>query len=386
MGGWKDWQIGEVVTESDFQGFVQDQVVQVYPNAAARGSALGENVTDGMVAYMQDGRQLATYGTASGWSGVPLSPNYIINGAFDFWQRGTSFASVGFGPDRWNNISGSNTATMSRATATPAEVNLFGFGDAQFFLSYVKTSVISELSLFETRIEDVRALSGQTATLSYWARVSSGTAENAPNFVQNFGSGGSSAVVTTADNVTLTTSWQRFSHTITIPSVSGKTIGASSYLAVRPLRHLTSSAATYFFTGVQLEAGSVATPFRRNANSIQGELAACQRYFQVVADGAESASERFVLAYMESNTEMRSQFRYTLPMRVAPTFSATSGTNFYSFDRAGSSDTLNSLTGVAATTRGIEINNTTDMSGTTGQVGRLRLANAGAVITLSAEL
>lgn len=68
MAGWKNWAIGEVVEADDFQSYVQNQVVQVYANAGARGSALGTAVSAGMMSYLQDTGALQVYGTA--WADV----------------------------------------------------------------------------------------------------------------------------------------------------------------------------------------------------------------------------------------------------------------------------------------------------------------------------
>lgn len=58
---WKDWQIGEVVTEAEFQALIQDQVVQVYANPTERDTTLGANVANGMVAYVTSLAQLQVY-------------------------------------------------------------------------------------------------------------------------------------------------------------------------------------------------------------------------------------------------------------------------------------------------------------------------------------
>jgi hypothetical protein len=51
---WKQWAIAEEVKFDEFQNLIQDQVIQVYANSTARGSALGTAVTAGMFAHLLD--------------------------------------------------------------------------------------------------------------------------------------------------------------------------------------------------------------------------------------------------------------------------------------------------------------------------------------------
>jgi hypothetical protein len=130
--------------------------------------------------------------------------------------------------------------------------------------------------------------------------------------VQDFGSGGSSTVVTNLTAQTLTTSWQRFTITTTIPSVSGKTIGTSSYLRLDLLAS-PSGTLTYGFANVQLEAGNTATAFQTATGTLQGELAACQRYFY---SGALSNS---LLGSANSTSSAYWSLSLPVTMRIAPT-------------------------------------------------------------------
>jgi hypothetical protein len=165
------------------------------------------------------------------------------------------------------------------------------------------------------RIENVRSFAGQTVTLSYWAKASVAVA-NTPLVVQNFGSGGSSSVVTSSlGTQNLTTSWQRFTTTFTVPSISGKTVGTNGFLEVQVIRASTS--ATVDVWGVQLEAGSFATPFIRAATTLQGELAACQRYYQRF--GGLNTYQSFGLGFADQTTTAIIQVPLPVTMRVAPT-------------------------------------------------------------------
>jgi hypothetical protein len=204
------------------------------------------------------------------------SGNAIINGAFDIWQRGTSLSAGGFLADRWFFDSDASVLSQSRQTFTPGSAPVAGYEGA-YYLNFTKNGSGSYGGVYQ-KIEDVRTFAGQSATLSFWAKANNATTMTS-RVSQEFGSGGSSTVNLTDQTVSLTTSWQRFTLTYSFGVLTGKTIGTSSF--VKWLFFAAGSgAANVDLWGVQFESGTTATAFKRNASNIQGELAACQRYYQ----------------------------------------------------------------------------------------------------------
>jgi len=241
--------------------------------------------------------------------------NKIINGDFGVWQRGTSFTATGYTADRWL-FSRNNTTTLSQQTFTPGTAPVSGY-EGTFFLRLARTAGASSDYLVQ-RVEDVRTFAGQTITFSYWAKASSAVTLNATYFEQNFGSGGSSTVATINSATSLTTSWQRFTATVALPSITGKTIGTNSFLAVNfELGSAMGTSITVDIWGVQVEAGSTASPFQTATGTKQGELAACQRYYwRTTADQAYSF---FGSGNARSTTITDSLMRAPVTMRVVPT-------------------------------------------------------------------
>ena len=232
--------------------------------------------------------------------------NAIINGDFRIWQRGTSFASNGYTADRWINNSLNGTTTISRQAFTAGAAPVSGY-EGTFFLRAASTGGGS-YSIAEQRIEDVRTFAGQTVTLSYWAKCASGTVVNDPTLVQTFGSGGSTEVTASTATATITTTWQRFTHTFTIPSIAGKTIGTNGYLNARIYRYLGSAAVTVDIWGVQIERGTIATPFEQRP--IGTELALCQRYYVLVGAGGAGS--------VDFSTRVNIAWQFPVTMRDTP--------------------------------------------------------------------
>ena len=244
-----------------------------------------------------------TLNTVPGSYGFTAGKNKIINGDFNVNQRNLFTFSNPAGAilaDRFNfNNFNSGTNTASIETFTLGTAPVVGY-EAKYFARATNSgaTATNTASLMQQRIESVRTLANQTATISFYAKADSAGLKIAIELAQNFGTGGSpsTAVNTYAGQVTISTSWARYSVTIAIPSISGKTLGTNNndYIGL----NLWSSAGSDFnsrtgslgiqnnifdFWGVQVEAGSVATAFQTATGTIQGELAACQRYYQRIA-------------------------------------------------------------------------------------------------------
>lgn len=288
--GFRTFQSGEVLTAANVQDYLMDQSVQVFAGTAALGSAIGTAVEQGMVAYLTDSDQLVHYAanTAEGtaWQTIPMRGgpvNRIINGGMDVWQRGTSLnhAASAYTADRFSQAVAAAvpTGTVSRQSFTAGSAPAAPY-EAPFFMR-INITANNGCTAYEMdqKIEDVRTFAGQTVTFSFWAKADAACTITAL-LSQDFGSGGSSTVTPSGINCSLTTSWQRFSCTYTLGSMSGKTIGTSSYLRAfwqMPVTSGTVRVGTYDFWGVQVEAGSYASPFE--LEDYGTTLAKCQRYF-----------------------------------------------------------------------------------------------------------
>jgi hypothetical protein len=240
--------------------------------------------------------------------------NKIINGDFGVWQRGAGpYTTLNtYNADRMSFNADAGTYTLSRATFTPGTAPVAGY-EGSFYAELTTTVSGSNALYYLTKIEDVRTFANQTVTLSYWAKCNSGTVTNSPIYGQDFGSGGSSLVAAAAgSSSTITTSWQRFTHTFTLPSISGKTIGTSSNLFIQFLRFAAS--ATIQVWGVQLEYGSKATPFQTaSGGSIQGELAMCQRYYWALPTNFRISGTYY------NSTNFFGTIKFPVTMRGTPT-------------------------------------------------------------------
>jgi hypothetical protein len=312
------------------------------------------------------------------------------------WQRGTSISlaastpiASGFSADRWQTTTGANQACTISRQATGDTTNL---PFIQYALRYQRNSGQTGTGILTLaqNIETINSVpfAGKAITMSFYARAGanysatsnilqvrldqgSGTDQNV---FTGFGSGGTIV----SQNATLTTTWQRFSYNATMSATATQ---LAPYFNFVPTG--TAGAADYFeVTGVQIDIGSVALPFRTNAGTIQGELAACRRYlpaFTVPSGG--SSGEYIGYSYATNNA------LYAIPFdvvaRVAPTgitVVGAAGINAFA---------LNAGTSVTPTFNQGTIYTGSVVAGftiTAGQGSRLQLLGGSAILFTGCEL
>jgi hypothetical protein len=241
--------------------------------------------------------------------------NKIINGDFGIWQRGTSVSATNtyaYISDRWQSLC-DGAITGARTAFTPGTAPVAGY-EGKYYLRYTKTS--GTYWQIQQYIEDVQTFAGNTVTISFWAKVDSAKTIYV-QLSQNFGSGGSGTVTTSAGTQALTTSWARYSFTVAVPSISGKTIGANNNLALEFGIGATTGNITFDIWGVQVEYGSKATPFETATGTLQGELAACQRYYVRFGDSTTNATLSIGTSNSAGTVSIQS-LSLPVAMRVAP--------------------------------------------------------------------
>ncbi len=213
----------------------------------------------------------------SAWAGVGQGPrNKIINGNFDLWQRGTSNvvgAAQNFVADRWYSYVVGTTITQARQSFALGQTEVPG--NPKYYNRITVNSVAGagNQGTYTQIIEGVDTLSGGPAMLTFHMRAD--VAKNiAVEFAQIFDAGSPDVLGIGVTTCALTTAWKKFRVPVTLPSVAGKTVGASGKNGLYVIfwfdagsnsnsrtNSLGQQSGVYDIARVQMEPGPVDTPF-----------------------------------------------------------------------------------------------------------------------------
>ena len=265
----------------------------------ADNAVVTANVADGAV-------------TAAKTTGVGKGKNVLINGSFNWWQRGTSFSSNVYGADRWKFYAPGGHA-YAQSTDTPDSPNNFkysasvgGSGDATGLTQFVEQmNCVHFPSSGSTKV--ILSFYLKHTTNSGTAKITSvvGTMDSADN-------SGASTNRSTKNHDT-TTSWARYTHEMTGADL---TAAVTNGLVVT-IKHNGSGTTAFLLTGCQLEVGESVTDFERRGYG--EELLLCQRYYCESANNSGATRYFGILQAYASSAVYGVLDRFPVQMRAIPT-------------------------------------------------------------------
>ena len=379
------------------------------------------NITDGL--NVTGVSTVAALNATSIVNNTPLSNrNKIINGAMQVCQRTTSASTLSSSgikvADRFNlNLVSIGSFRLDQSREQTVKPDGFGFSLKTSVSSGTEGAIASaERIAIEQRIEsqNIQDLAfgtsgAQSFTLSFYVRST-----RAGQYGLNFRVHDSGRDYNEKFTIASADTWER--HSITVPGDTsgtapvndtgigmwfrillraGSTVigndnyqswGASATHKVPTGQQTTWGTASndaFYITGVQLETGSVATPFEHR--SIGHELELCKRYYQVLVDDGNAKSFGNATGYNTSTIHLVTPLRPE--MRTTPTLDYTTGTDYYGAYQNNTVDYFDTW-GIVGNShsRAVDISAGGGVSITAGTSVLLRTTQSASKIRFTAEL
>ena len=209
--------------------------------------------------------------------------NRLYNGGMFIWQRATAGTSTAASTyttaDRWCGALGTTNLTLTQSSTVPT-----GSGYL-YSLQVATTTTTASTPLIEQRIESSNVwdlLPGTNITVSFWAAQTSTPLMPlqinllVPTTTRDTFSA-QTQTGSTVTTPTLSSTFTYYTATFTLTAAGALTTTFNPGLAIRFTSGTTAAACTFLITGVQLEKGSIASPFEYRPYGV--ELQLCQRYY-----------------------------------------------------------------------------------------------------------
>ena len=293
-------------------------------------------------------------GTVSSGTGL-MFRNALYNGDMRIAQRGTSFTFAStsqYTLDRWYV---DQYGAAGNGTVSQIQSGLQNFANA---LQLASTSTVLGNWYISQSLEtrDVVRFQGQPVTFSFWFRTPTPFTQSWQVYVSystvtdqklpDFGTQGTTIISIFPSFGT--TNWTYFQGTGFLP------LNATS-LAVQFFNYNNVvNGAQVQITGVQLEKGTVATPFEVRPYGV--ELQLCQRYYQEMpnTNGVHftGGARLFGVTNATAGTNILSSLYLTTPMRSAPTptyYGGGSSTGTYNINTSSSGSSVSTSVSAAST-------------------------------------
>jgi hypothetical protein len=362
---------------------------------------------------MPRSRELAELATSYDSGGSLGFRNRIINGDCRIDQRNNgasvTVAAAGYLLDRWNfqSTTSSRYSVQRNAGSVTPPTGFTNYAGVTSLGAYSvpageQYAVFQPVEGFNVSDFAWGTANAQAVTLSFWVRSSlTGT------FGGSFRNAATTRSYPFAYTISAANTWEY--KTITVPGdtsgtwvtdngiglyltfgfgvgstlsgTAGAWAGTNFISATGATSVVGTNGATFYITGVQLEAGSVATPFERR--DYGRELIMCQRYCLVLNESGNTTFGSGI-AFSATNVFDGTQIAFPTPMRTSPTLSS-SGT-ILALDGMGASLTTTSI-GANLNTWGYQLNFGVASGFTTGRLYFARATGgSGSKLTFSSEL